>query len=95
MHAVGPAGRLGCAVIAMLMLAATPVRADRPDQAAADPAAAGTSPQAESPVASPAPARKVDRLLELVAAYLDNAFDAGRRTHRDAERDRIAANPAQ
>ena len=88
-HAVGWAVRSGCAVISALTLAAVPAWADRPDQSTTDSAVVGTSPQADSTVASPAPARKVDRLLELVVVYLDHAFDAGRRAHRDAPRDEV------
>lgn len=79
----------------MLLLAASPAWADRPDQAVADPSADVTSPQTASPVATPAPIRKADRLLELVVAYLDNAFDVGRRARRDAAPDHVGDDSGQ
>ena len=98
-RAVGRAGGLGHGALAALMLATTPAWADRPDPMAADPLADVSNPHTASPAASPVPLRKVDRLLELVVAYLDNAFDAGRRAHRDTPRDaapeRIADNSGQ
>jgi hypothetical protein len=94
-RAVAGAGGLGCVGLVALMLAASSAWADRPDQAAADPAADGTSPQAATPVATPAPIRKADRLLELVVAYLDNAFDAGRRVHRDVAPDHVGDDSGQ
>ena len=98
-HAVGRAGGFGCVAFAVLMLAAAPAKADRPDEAAANPAAVATTRETVPEATGAAPARNADRLLELVVAYLDNAFDAGRRAHRDVPRDaaaeRVAADTGQ
>jgi hypothetical protein len=72
-------------VLAGLLVAASPVWADRPAEISATAAAATLVAPQEPGTAPAASVGMADHLLELVVSYLDSAFDATRRAHRDPQ----------